>query len=240
MPPFSKKWDQGPFSERLWQYAIPLVLHALCDYLTSYGTPLLSPFNFKEYVGNLVPAITVVPLVFMMIGLIYMHKKQIDGWRATRSLWVAWGVYLLASLSSRAYASTFFKEEEGHVTIVAGLFNPFHWTAVVEPQACCGYHAHWIDVLRREKKPGPTITIPMEEFPIKSSMESPTTRRFVESIRWPVARVTPIPQGGWRVDWGKMIFSSRGMVRGLLSVDVSADGTVSNEHRIFNFWSPNE
>jgi len=232
--------DPGPLKVRLGQYFLPLFLHTCCDYLTSYGTPLFSPFSFKEYVGNLVPAVTVIPLAFMLAGLLYIHAKKTEGWRATRPLWMAWAVYLSLALASRSYAAQFVKDEPGKITLVSGLVSPVTWTAVVERDPCCAYQAFWINVLKRQRKTGPAVSTPMDSFPIQASLKSPVTRRVVASIRWPVARAVPLPEGGWRVDWGKMLFSSRGMVRSLWSVEISSAGAIGGEKRMFGFWSPNE
>lgn len=233
------RWDKGPRLERLWHYAIPLFLHVCCDYLTSYGIPLLSPFNFKEFSGDFVPAITLVPLVFMLLGLGYLHRNKKEGWVASRPIWAAWGLYLLLSLSGKAYAFHLAQPLEGKVTVVSGLMNPASWTAVAQDGACCRYRAHRINTLFGKKKTGIVVDTDKDDSVIRASLQSPGIRRFVETTRWPVARKIA-HQADWKVEWGKMLFSSRGMVRGQWSVDVDAQGHVSNETRIFNFWTPGE
>lgn len=234
------RWDKGPFMERVIHYTLPLFLHVCCDYLTSYGIPLLSPFNFKEFSGNLMPAITVIPLLFMLLGLIVIARKKIEGWHSTRWLWGAWGVTLLFALAGKTHAGKLIGASEGQVTVVSGLINPVGWMAVVQPVPCCEYHSYWVNSLTGKRKNGPQVKVSLDDFPIKASMKSPTTQRFVETIRWPTARAIPEKDGGWRVEWGKIIFSSRGMIRGLWSVHVSSTGEVGDGKRIFNFWSPLE
>ncbi|MCG3205335.1 MAG: hypothetical protein KCHDKBKB_02055 [Elusimicrobia bacterium] len=233
-------WDKGPFKQRLLHYACPLLLHACCDYLTSYGVPLLSPFDFTEFSGNLMTAITVIPLLFMSIGLMVLNRKKIEGWRATRWLWMAWGVTLLFAYSGKTQAQKIMEPFKGHVTVVSGLLNPIGWTAVVQGASCCDYQAHWVNSITGNTREGLKVKTDLDFFPIQASLQSPQVKRFQETIRWPVARALSQADGGWIVEWGKVIFSSRGMVRGLLSVQVSTTGALSDEKRIFTFWTPNE
>ncbi len=234
------KWDHGYFHRRLTVYSIPLFLHMLCDWLTSYGTPLLSPFDFREFSGDLVPAVTVVPLVFLGIGLFWLHRKKAQGWRATHYLWGAWGLYLIFSLSSRSLARGLVAPTEVRATLVAGLMNPFRWTAVEESKPCCSYEAYSIDILKRTSTPLIRLGTPLDDFAVQSSLKSPIAKTFMETTRWPVARVFALTDGGWSVEWGKVIFSSRGIVRSKLLVRVAADGTVLEQKKVFGFWSPHE
>ncbi len=236
------RFDPGPFRQRWFHYSLPFFLHSVCDYLTSYGVPLFSPFTFEEYGANLVPAVTVIPLLFMGVGLWFVHRRKTEGWAATRWMWVSWGLYLVLSISSRAYANHLVgRNGEGEKTeIVAGVINPFGWTAVTDIPPCCAYSSRHINLLTGKEKKGVTAWTDMDSFPIKASLTSDNIRRFSKTTHWAVGRAVPLPEGGWRVDWGKIIFSSRGMVRSLWSLNVSSSGVVSGEERSVNFWDPDD
>jgi len=231
------RFDKGPLIERVTQYSLPLFFHLGCDYLTSYGIPLLSPFSFREFSGDLVPAVTVIPLAFMVIGLLYLHRKDRDGWSAVRPLWAAWAFYLLISMSSKTYAARLAEPVEGPMTVVAGLVNPLKWIAVVQKGSAYTYQPYAIDVLQGKKTIGALISTSSDGSAIRASLNSAEVKRFIETVRWPVARER-IRIDGVDVEWGKMIFSSRGTVRGILNVHVAKDGTVTNVDHVFDFWNP--
>lgn len=233
------KWDQGSFTQRAAHYFMPLLLHAFCDYATSYGVPLFSPFVFREFSLDLAPAVTVIPILFMGIGLFVMHRRKTEGLRAARPMWVCWGLYFAFMVSSRAYAVTLVKQSEGPPTLVAGLMNPVGWTAVVVPAPYL-YQSYRINVLTGNVKKGARLETELTSFAVQASLSSAYTKKFVGTLRWPVARVLPGEPDGWVVQWGKMIFSSRGVVRGLWAVDVSPEGSVRSEKRIVEFWDPDE
>ena len=232
------KFDPGPFRQRLLHYSLPLLLHAFCDYLTSYGVPLLSPFSFREFSGDLVPAVTVVPLMFMAAGLYSLHRKHREGWGATRWMWMAWAMYLGFATGSRAYAAHLIKDEAPDATLVAGLMHPARFTAVVPEGPCCTYRSYRVNPLTGSWKEGKPIITPMYSPEIQASLASEPTNQFVKSIRWPVGLVIPEPDGGSRVDWGKMLFSARGTVRRMWTVKISSGGVILEEHRALGFWSP--
>jgi hypothetical protein len=68
---------------------------------------------------------------------------------------------------------------------------------------------------------------------------SADVKAFLASNRWPVARVQTVPDG-WNVEWGNLLFSTRGMVRAKVRVHVAANGEVLAAERIFGFWNPSE
>jgi hypothetical protein len=221
---------------------MPLLLHTFCDYLTSYGVPLFSPFTFREYSADVVPAVTVIPMLFMAWGLHRIHQARRHGWSATKPLWMAWAAYLLVSFGGQAYAGHLmqpYRTPEDRVTIVSGLFNPFGWTAVEQRSQCCRYQASRINVITRSVRPNMTLEAGTDELTILGSLASDEVQRFIGLNRWPVARAIPT-ESGWNVEWGKVIFSSRGVVKGQLRVYMGLDGKIKKEEHIFDFWDPVE
>lgn len=237
-----KRWDPGAFWQRAALYSVPLFLHSFCDFLTSYGVPLFSPFTLRDFSADVTPAITVIPIVFMLWGLIPMIREQRQGWRYTKPIWAAWGIYLMFSFGSQAYASHLMKPYENgtdRISIVSGMLNPFGWTAVEQRADCCRYRASHINVLTRKIEPKMVLEAGTDQMAVLGSMASSEVQHFMAISRWPVARTTPT-DSGWNVDWGKVIFSSRGVVRGQVRVQVGLDGKILKEGHIFEFWDPEE
>jgi membrane-bound metal-dependent hydrolase YbcI (DUF457 family) len=236
-----KKWDPGAYWQRAALYFLPFLFHGFCDYLTSYGVPLLSPFSFREFSADVVPAVTIIPIIFMIAGLVPLLRAHRQGWRATRPVWAAWAVYILFSFGNRAYATHLMKPYSNgdQMTVVSGLANPFGWTAVEQRAQCCRYIAMRVNTLTRTVKPGLTLEAGTDEMPILTSLGSDLVHQFITTNRWPVARATPTANG-WDVDWGKVLFSSRGVVRGQVLVKVGLDGKLIKAEHEFVFWSPVE
>jgi membrane-bound metal-dependent hydrolase YbcI (DUF457 family) len=237
-----RRWDPGVYWRRAALYLVPLLLHGFCDYLTSYGVPLLSPFSFHEFSADVTPSVTLIPLIFMAWGLVRLYRNGREGWGATRSLWLAWAVYVVFSFGGQAYAAHLmapFTDGTDRVTVVSGVLNPFGWTAVEQRAQCCRYHATHINILTRSIRPGLTLEAGTDELPVVSSMQSDLVRRFVATTRWPVARTTSTPFG-WDVDWGKVLFSTRGLVRAQIRAEVGLDGKLIRAEHLFEFWDPKE
>ncbi len=236
-----KKWDPGIYWKRVALYSVPLFLHGFCDYLTSYGVPLLSPFTFRDFSADVTPAITIIPIIFMLMGLVPLMRADRAGWRATRSMWGAWAIYILFSFGGQAYAGHLMQPYSNgdRMTVVAGLINPFGWTAVEQRAQCCRYVATRINVLTRKIRPGLTLEAGTDDMPILDSLGSTMVHEFIADSRWPVARATPLGSG-WNVDWGKVIFSSRGIVRGQVRVQLGLDGKIIKQEHVFTFWNPTE
>ncbi len=93
-----QKWDKGSFAERAWHYSLPLFFHSVCDYLTSFGVPLLSPFSFQEYSADLMGGLALLPILFMSVGLVRIYQKGSFGWSATRPLWMGWLLYFMMAV----------------------------------------------------------------------------------------------------------------------------------------------
>jgi membrane-bound metal-dependent hydrolase YbcI (DUF457 family) len=236
-----QKLDPGAYWQRAALYLLPFLFHGFCDYLTSYGVPMLSPFTFREFSADIAPAVTVIPIIFMSIGLIPLLRDGRQGWRATRPVWLCWAAYLLFSLAGQAYAGHLMKPYTNgdKMTVVSGLVNPFGWTAVEQRAQCCRYVATHVNTLTRRVTPGLTLEAGTDEMPILTSLGSDLAHHFITNNRWPVARATPTANG-WNVDWGKVIFSSRGLVRGQVRVQIGLDGKIVKADHIFEFWSPAE
>ena len=236
---FLKRWDSGPFKERALHYSLPLTFHVLCDYLTHYGVPLFSPFSFQDFSADLVVSLTLIPALFMAAGLVWMHYRGKDGWSAARPLWMGWVVYLFVAASGKAYAIKLVNASPGSVTAIPSMINPFSWAAIRQDEATRIYHTYSIDLLKGEQKTVYGVSGPTDEFPIQASLKSSEVQHFLKNSRWPVVRYSALPDG-WQVEWGNLLFSSRGMVRGKWLVRLSSQGEIKETRRIFSFWDPKQ
>jgi len=230
------RWDKGPFRERAWQYSLPIIGHVLCDYLTAFGVPLLSPFAVKEYSADLMVGLTLIPMFIMSVGLTWVHLKGERGWRGTRPVWIGWALYMCMAVSGKAYASKLV-DVPGAITLPS-TGNPFTWSVVCPDADGKIYKRYELDLFRGRRFARAAVAMPGEELPIRASLNSVDVQQFLQSNRWPVARAIPVATGGWDVEWGNLLFSTRGMVRGKIRVRVEADGTVLEGQRIFSFWNP--
>ena len=230
------RWDKGSFRERTWQYSLPIIAHVVCDYLTAFGVPLFSPFSVREYSADLMVGLTLIPMFIMTVGLIWVHMKGERGWRGTRPVWIGWALYLCMAISGKAYAAKLV-DVPGAITIPS-TGNPFTWSVVCPDNGGKIYKRYDLDLFRGRRFARAAVPMPGEEFPIRASMSTMEVQHFLRNNRWPMARAIPTANGSWDVEWGNLLFSTRGMVRGKMRVRVDNDGTVHPPERIFSFWNP--
>lgn len=234
------RWDEGIFRRRVMHYSIPLAFHLVCDYLTSYGVPLLSPFSFMDFSADLMPSVAIIPLVVMAFGISWMHRRDRSGWHATRPLWFLWGAYLMFAVSGKASATNIvWPVTRQEVRTLPHIANPFSWSALWCDDKSHTYRQYNVDVMKGERKEGAVVAMPDEAFPVLASRKSATVQEFLKSTQWPVVRVTPTEKG-WLVEWGNLLFSSRGLVRGKIGLEIARDGEITSEQKIFSFWSPSK
>jgi membrane-bound metal-dependent hydrolase YbcI (DUF457 family) len=230
------RWDRGSFRVRALQYSIPLILHVFCDYLTSFGVPLLSPFSFRDFSADLVTGLNVIPAACMLIGLAWVHYQDKLGWRATRPMWAVWALYLFLSMSGKAYADKCVACPHP-ATVLPTMYNPLAWRAVYADPTTHTYHEDVVDLWNGHKTSEAPLPMPNGDFPVQASMKSSGVQSFLRDNRWPLVRVHQ-NHSGWTVQWGNLLFSHNGLVRGKVEVEISSDGSVLSERRIFNFWNP--
>lgn len=234
-----RKWDKGDFRERTWHYSLPLALHLMCDYLTSFGVPLLSPFSFQEFSADLVVGLTLIPAGFMAVGLFQMYRRNHGGWRAAGPLWAVWILYVSLAMSGKAYAGRLVQASSGSpATTIPSVLNPFAWSAIHLDDSTHTYRHYTVDLLTGEKRTALVFKMPNGDFPVKASAASPKVQEFLKNHRWPVVRFSVHPEGGWDVEWGNLLFSSRGMVRAKVRVHVASDGSIVSADKVFGFWNP--
>ena len=230
------RWDRGRYYERAFHYSLAIGLHLVCDFLTSYGIPWLSPFYFSEVSADLMPGFTAIPLFFMAVGIFYLHRRGHEGWRATRPLWILWSFNLLFAVSTRSYAQRMVPMPGHQATMVPTTINPFVWRTVEVDPAARMYREKTINLLNGKRGNGVEVPFPAKNFPINASLRSQLVTSFLRDNRWPVARSIK-QENGWIVEWGRLVFSVKGDVRGKVRVRVSDDGQILDERPIFNFWS---
>jgi len=231
------RWDKGPFNQRAFHYSLPLLLHGLGDYLTSYGIPLLAPFSFKSYSADLLVSWTILPALVMAVGLLFLALKKKQGWRHTRLIWGVLGIYLVLTFSGKVYAHAFLEDPEGVTTILPKVANPFVWRAVQADQTTRSYRSYEINILKGELKVLGDYAMPNGDFPVQASRNSKKVKQFLKNNRWPLVRFKKEDQH-WNVEWGTLMFSVKGAVRSKVHVQVGLKGQILSEKNLIRFWTP--
>jgi len=230
-----RKWDTGPMRIRMAHYSLPVFAHVLCDYLTAFGVPWFAPFSFREYSADLMVGLTLIPMFIMGVGLVWAYLKGHYGWHGTRHIWAGWMLYIFMAVSGKAYAAKLVAAD-GAIALPSTA-SPFQWAVVRPDQVSQSYQRYEVDLFRGRRLSQTPVAMPGKEFPIQASLVNRDVREFLRANRWPVARVQPT-KTGWNVEWGNLLFSTRGMVRGKVRVHVAANGDVTSSERIFGFWNP--
>jgi len=231
-----KRIDRGTFRERAFYYSIPLSLHLLCDYLTSFGIPLFLPFSLKSYSLGVIGCVNLIPMAIAGGTLIYMYLKDRSGWRAAGWAWITWGIYLGLVSFGKVYAANI-AEGGPSLTPIPTLMNPFKWQAISADSKNHAYHRYLIDIWRRQTTHLNDIPMPNGDFPVRSSMASPLVREYLKNSVWPVVRMQK-KNGGWEVEWGRLIFGMRGLVRGNILIEMDESGKIREEKKVVSFWNP--
>lgn len=230
-----RAWDNGFFRIRAFHYSLPIFLHVLCDLLTSYGVPLLSPFRQTSYSWNLAGSLNFIPLGLTILGLTWLHRQQRSGWRATAPVWAMWALYLVFIFTGKTYAARLAEASPHPVVLVPSVMNPFSWDGVAASES--DYATYVVDLLSGGVRVVGKYSRPGTEQPVQDSLKSPAVQEFVKRSRWPVVRVM---KDGLlsRVEWGELVFSVRGLARGHVAAFVTADGHVLRDDNIVTFWNP--
>lgn len=232
------RWDEGSYRQRAWHYSLPIAAHVACDFLTAFGVPLFSPFSTKEFSADLMVGLTLIPMFIMGVGLVWAYMRGENGWRGTRPIWIGWALYMCMAVSGKAYAAKLV-DVPGAVTLPS-TGNPFAWAVIYPDSSKQCYKRYELDLVHGRRLSQGAVPMPGSDFPIHASMSDPDVRQFVHSTRWPVARALPLSGGGWDVEWGNLLLSTRGMVRGKLRTRIAADGSILSTERIFSFWNPDD
>jgi hypothetical protein len=230
------KWDVGSYRQRALHYSMPIGLHILCDYLTAFGVPLLAPFSFQSFSADLMVDLGLIPMVCMGVGLTWLHRRELDGWRATRPMWMVWALYFMMMITGKSYAMRLI-EQSGPTIALPTVVNPFHWRTMRLDNVSKTYHQSYVDLFSTERAQDVIISMPKSDFAIEASAKSKQVQEFLKDNRWPVARVRQ-RASGWTVEWGNLLFSTRGLVRGKVAVDVASTGEILASRKIFSFWNP--
>jgi membrane-bound metal-dependent hydrolase YbcI (DUF457 family) len=231
-----RKFDPGSLSKRTFHYSLPIILHVICDGLTSYGIPLLSPFSFQEFSADLMVGLSFIPILFMGFGLYLLYRKESGGWKEVRPLWFGWALYFCMAISAKAYAAKLVQVPTS--LVIPSMANPFLWSGIQQDEADKKYHAYQINLMAGSQVVTHSIPLPAtnDEW-VLASQKSPLVQVFQKENRWPVVRVI---SGGENqaVQWGRLLFSTRGVVRGKIEVLIDPKGKILEEKKIFNFWNP--
>jgi len=232
-----RRWDKGPSQTRFFQYLLPVVLHLFCDLLTSFGIPLLMPFNDRMFSLDLVGSVNLFPIVVMGAVLFWSFYRESVGWRATRWAWVTWALYLALMFTGKVYAGRIVGSCGSEMTALPTHYNPFHWRAVAVDNTRHAYCCYDVNLLMGRSIPKGLLATPNGDLPVRASLQSKLVQNFLERNRWPVVRITK-ETNGFQVEWGTLMFSSLGAVRGKVIVVLGSDGKILQERRVVDFWTP--
>jgi membrane-bound metal-dependent hydrolase YbcI (DUF457 family) len=231
------KWDSGRFDQRVFHYSLPLGLHLFSDYLTSYGVPLLLPFSRASFSWDLAGSLNFFPIAFTVAALWWLQRKKMSGWRAVAPVCAIWAFYFVVVASGRSYAARLASSPGSQVTAIPSISSPLLWRAVAVDNQNKGYRHYNVDILTGHVTYLGSSLQPGNDFPVQKSLNSPLVQEFMKNNRWPTVRVSETARG-WRVEWGSIIYSVRGMVRGKVAVAVDKDGHVVHEESVVSFWDP--
>jgi membrane-bound metal-dependent hydrolase YbcI (DUF457 family) len=231
-----KRIDPGPYRERAWHYSLPLGLHLLCDYLTSFGIPLFSPFYLQNFSLGIIGCVNILPMAIAGATLGTMYLRNQTGWKVAGVAWATWGIYLSFVSVGKIYATSI-AAECAPMTPVPSLMNPFRWQAIGEDTQSHIYRQYSIDLLRRQTTRLQDIPMPNGDFPVKASMASSSVRKYIKENPWPVVRMQKT-RDGWEVEWGRIMFSTRGLVRGNILIELDESGKITGEKKVVSFWDP--
>ncbi len=228
------RWDPGSFKLRALHYALPIGVHILSDYLTCFGVPFFSPFSTKEYSLDLVGSVNILPVLVTLAALVWLHRSERSGWKATRLIWAMWGLYLLVFISGKGYAGKILGNPS--INAMPTTFSTFTWRTVEEVDPS-HYQTRMVDLLNKSSGQISLLAKPGNAFPVQASLASPKVQKFLSENRWPMVQFSQ-KGDSWVVDWGTLLFSTRGLVRGKVRVEVSSTGEILSEKKIFTFWDP--
>ncbi len=232
-----RRWDKDAFRTRFFQYSLPVALHLFCDLLTSFGIPLLMPFNDRMFSLDLVGSVNLFPIVVMGAVLFWSFYRGSGGWRATRWAWATWALYLALMLTGKAYAGRIAGSYGSEMTALPTHYNPFRWRAVAVDNTRHAYRCYDVNLLKGRSVSKGLLAMPNGDFPVRASLQSKLVHNFLENNRWPMVRIIK-ETNGFRVEWGTLMYSSLGAVRGKVMVAIGFDGKILRETRVVDFWTP--
>jgi hypothetical protein len=140
------------------------------------------------------------------------------------------------ALSGKAYASKLVESHSTKFTTVPSVANPFAWTAVCAHEGKWVYQQFEVDLMDGHINSVRQFSPDREDL-IEASLKGILAQDFVKKTRWPVSRVS-VNDHGSTVEWGTVMFSTRGVVRGKVRVELDKKGQILSEKNIFNFWTP--
>jgi len=230
--------DKAPFRKKIGWYSLVLLLHVMSDFLTRHGAPLFLPFTARNFRGDLVPAVTVVMLIVMIIAFISQMIKKFPMRMPPKAVWIAWALYLLVCWSGKTYAMNQLDPKAGHLTLVPSNLNIFQWISVEEDSRANVYQVHvvYFNNGRIVEDPKGTVPMPPHDPIVEASKASAYVKSLFIEDRWPTAR-TQKTTDGWQVDWGTLLFSTRGAVRGKVRVHLDAQLNIIKSEHLFTFWN---
>jgi peptidoglycan/xylan/chitin deacetylase (PgdA/CDA1 family)/membrane-bound metal-dependent hydrolase YbcI (DUF457 family) len=208
--------------------------HVLCDWMTSYGTPVFWPFSSANFSLDWVSNLSLGPLTVLAGGLLLSKIWREKGRWILPATWVVLGLFIAASVILHAEALGFAKAGD-HAFATPDLVNPLYWRVIDADDSLKEYKVFKVRPLSKRVEALGAYPMPAESPWIQASLSSPRVRLFLRNDRWPVAKVIPF-EGGAEVDWGNLLFFWAGRLRGKLVVDLDAQGHVTSTRRLREVW----
>jgi membrane-bound metal-dependent hydrolase YbcI (DUF457 family) len=215
-------------------YLLAAGSHTVCDWMTSYGTPLFWPFSTTNFSLDWVSNLSLGPLSILAAGLLALKVwKDRDRW-IIPSLWGALSLFLALSIILHARALAYANSGDAAYAL-PDLVNPLHWRVIDENRSMERYDVISVDLLSGHASPVGGYPMPPDSPWVRASLSDPRVKVFLRNDRWPVARVLSRPPGA-TVEWGNLLFFWSGRMRGMLEVDCDAGGRVVSVRRNQEAW----
>jgi hypothetical protein len=225
-----RREEYSPFAP----YFLAAEAHIVCDWMTSFGTPLLWPFSSSNFSLDWVSNLSLGPLLILAAGLFAIKVWRRKGDRLIPLLWATLGMFLVFSvvLHSRALA---YARPGDKASALPDLINPLRWRVIDEDRSAGVYQVYSVRPLFGESLFLGAYPLPSNSPWIAASRSDARVQRFLRNDRWPVAWVVPHEKGA-TVEWGNLLFFWSGRLRGKLVVELDENGHVVSATHNRGVW----
>lgn len=170
--------------------------HVIGDWLTSYGTPIFSPFSFKLYSLDILSNLTLFPMAIFALSILLFRydssavkgKDKADGKRWILSGWVIF--FLFLGMSAFFQKKSFAISGENTIASLPDLFFPVKWHTIKKNAETLFYETNSVNVLTGKMAPiGKYPALNRFRYSeIESIWDHPRVKRYLHFNRWPVMR----------------------------------------------------
>lgn len=215
---------------KLWGiYSSIFLTHVLGDWLTSYGTPLFSPFLLQNYSLDLLSNLTLAPMAIFFFSLLLTEKDPPHFKRWLYGGWIAFFVFVGVSAFWRHRSLEIIGKNA--IASLPDILVPIRWVVVKSSLEDSVYETHSVSVW-----PGTDCLIGkypalnhIEDNQLRQILTLPKIKKYLWFNRWPVAR---IQRNGSEsvIEIGNLLYrhewEGKGVLGGALRITTDADGAL--------------